>query len=274
MAPCHVTGGCVRCVRYRQAAVILVGSVSMSFAQLIHPMPVLRRSSRTPRPREVFSPLPVATPRRRKQPSSTPRRETLLPTPASSSAAAGPSSTQRVTDEAPVCTAPLPTPPPTLNASTPPVVVPPRRSERRNLGTPAPRFEIPVHVPRQRQPRPVEPDGESDIEDIVPDVETADAEEEGIWVTPLARDPAEALPELHYLGPMNRVCPCCRTLHWKEEATPPGRSRQRARLNTTPFSLCCGRGSVDLRPLPALPEELEDLFRSPTAGKPWKQNIS
>lgn len=128
---------------------------------------------------------------------------------------------------------------------------------------PAQRFEIPVHEPRPQRPRIQTPQEQLPLPENQ-DSSAADSsdEEDIVWALPPAADPAQPLPDRHDLGPMSEVCPSCRALHWWEE-----RSTYRHRgHNSTPYSLCCGKGSVDLRPLPPPPAELQDLFTSDSPG--------
>lgn len=229
-------------------------------------MPAVRRSSRAPAPRQVYSPLPVEDRRRRR------RRERQPTADVHTSATPGASQTGPVSpvhlDNVQAEPAPLqqlPTPPPThpqpdLDTMS---TRNRRRSQRANRGTAPARFEIPVHVPRPRQPRaprPLTPDSDADVAPATDDEDDTNNVEE--TTLPLATDPSHDLPELHYIGPMHDVCPSCYALHWKKERT----SYRHSGYNSTPYSLCCGKGAVDLRPIPPHPPELQRLYTDATPG--------
>lgn len=214
-------------------------------------MSVPRRSSRTPAPRVIQSPLLALNAARARKRRRTQRHED----PSDRSALSQPPQDQRSPPDATLSARSSHQPEAVGDAN-----FSPRRSARQNLGRPAARFEIPLHVPRPRQ--------RHRSQTVLEESDEASTSEDGgdgeeVWVLPPAADPSRPLPDRHYLGPMTEVCPSCQALHWWEERS----AYRHSGHNSTPYSLCCGKGSVDLRPIPPFPEELKDLFTGSGSGK-------
>ena len=87
---------------------------------------------------------------------------------------------------------------------------------------------------------------------------------------PIARQPfsIERYGPVHYLGPMDKICPFCHALHWKTE-------RLTKSSDTSPkFGLCCFSGKVVLPLLTRPPIELWNLYvGDDTQSKRFRQNI-